>query len=78
MSKPDYGLREAILLPWYNTLADQYLLTPYGTWGGNATLLSHYETSAYDAGESRHSRMVDAGRLWTFQHAHKNWSLVDM
>lgn len=31
ISKPDYGLREAIMLPWYKDLADQYMASPYGT-----------------------------------------------
>jgi hypothetical protein len=33
ISKPDYGLREAIMLPWYKDLADLYLASPYGMQG---------------------------------------------
>ncbi len=62
MSKPNYGLREVIYLPWYTALADQYLSTPYGGWQGNATLLHVYEASSFQAGESRFSRMVDGER----------------
>jgi hypothetical protein len=47
-SKPDWGLREAILLPWYTELAAQYLARPYGApWTGNSTLLASYEQRAW-------------------------------
>jgi hypothetical protein len=52
-SKPDYGLREAILLEWYRQLADQYCARPFDSWAGNATLLEVYEARAYAAGEDR-------------------------
>jgi hypothetical protein len=55
VAKPDYGLREEILLPWYTELARQYLSRPYGAqWTGNRTLLDWYERAAYDAGENRY------------------------
>ena len=58
-SKPDFGLREDILLPWYTELARQYTATPYGTpWAGNTTLLTEYESIAWHAGEDRYSRSV--------------------
>ncbi len=53
-STPDFGLRESILLPWYEELAKQYLARPFGIpWAGNASLLALYEQLAYDAGENR-------------------------
>ncbi len=49
-AKPDYGLREEILLPWYTEFANQYLALPYGaTWAGQATrtcALAHAHTCA--------------------------------
>jgi hypothetical protein len=58
VSKPDYGLREEILLPWYWELSNQYMQHPYNAWPGNRTLLRYYERLAFDAGERRYSRSV--------------------
>ena len=55
-SKPDFGLREVILLPWYDELAKQYCATEFGGWAGNASLLHLYESMAYSWGEDRYSR----------------------
>ena len=52
-SKPDYGLRDAILLKWYHMLAEQYCAQPYGSWTGNVSLLAAYEARAFAAGEDR-------------------------
>ena len=78
-AKPDFGLREAILLPWYGELARQYIARPYGTpWQGNASLLAAYELAAFDAGETRFNRAVDLGRLWTFRQKNAKSPIVDL
>jgi hypothetical protein len=54
VSRPDYGLREDVLLPWYRELARQYTAQPYGAhWAGNRTLIELYESLAWTAGEDR-------------------------
>ncbi len=63
ISKPDYGLREDVLLPWYAELGRQYTATPYNTWQGNDTLLYLYEASAFAAGEARYSGDPKPARL---------------
>lgn len=55
-SRPDFGLREDILMPWYTELMHQYTATPYGEWSGNKTLLDLYEHYAWLGGEIRHGR----------------------
>jgi hypothetical protein len=53
-SKPDWGLREDVLLPWYEEFTRQYVSRPYGdVWIGNITLFEWYEELAYHAGENR-------------------------
>lgn len=53
VSKPDYGLREDVLLPWYSALADQYVRSPLDSWKGNATLIALYDQLARAAGEEK-------------------------
>ena len=56
MSRPDFGLTDEILLPWYHEFARQYTSAsrPYGSpWTGNTTLFRLYEHMAYLAGEVR-------------------------
>jgi hypothetical protein len=54
VSRPDFGLRDDVLLPWYRELAAQYTARPYGApWLGNRSLLHAYEAMAYAAGEDR-------------------------
>ena len=53
-SSPDYGLKEEILLPWYQILQSQYTAKPWNGWGeGNATLNAQYEQMAIDYGQKR-------------------------
>ena len=54
-SKPDFGLREEILLPWYHLLTNQYMAQPYGRWEGNTTLMKEYHRRAYLHGENQFS-----------------------
>ena len=51
MSKPDYGVKEDILLPWYTELMKQYTAGKYGQWAGNDALAEAYEDLAVSAGE---------------------------
>ena len=56
-SKPDFGMRDETLLPWYHELARQYapLSRPYFTeWKGNVSLLRYYEEISFLAGERLH------------------------
>jgi hypothetical protein len=57
-SGPDYGLREDVLLPWFNELADAYTAVPYGGWQGNRTLLLRFEEMMEGVGEKRFSASV--------------------
>ena len=72
VSRPDYGLREDVLLPWYTELARQYTAQPYGApWHGNRTLIRLYETLAWTAGEDRWARAgtrAGAGCLCLLSH----------
>ena len=56
ISRPDYGLREDVLLPWYATFAAQYIATPYNSWTGNRSLIEQYESLAWYGGEDRYGK----------------------
>ena len=71
IARPDWGLREAILLPWYKELADQYLASPYDSWSGNYSLFTSYEQRAEAAGEVRFSRNVDGSKWLVYRDAMK-------
>ena len=62
-SKPDFGLREEILLPWYHVFTRQYMASPYGEWGGNSTLLDVYKRIAWLHGEDPFSRWPKGNRF---------------
>ena len=52
----------------YTTLADQYLVNPFGArWQGNFTLFHMYEDMAWEAGEDRFSRIVDPYRTASYR-----------
>ncbi len=53
-SKPDYGLIEDVLLPWYYTLMQQYANRPFGGWSGNETMNSLYEQMMLEYGQERY------------------------
>ncbi|MDR3740405.1 MAG: hypothetical protein P4L40_15435 [Terracidiphilus sp.] len=52
-SRPDFGLREDVLLPWYHAFTEQYTRVAWGQWAGNASLLALYEDMAWEHGENR-------------------------
>ena len=76
IARPDWGLREAILLPWYKELADQYLASPYDSWSGNYSLFTSYEQRAETAGEIRFSRNFDDRKWSAYREAMKAQGMV--
>lgn len=52
-SKPDYGLHEGVLLPWYKELQEQYVKTKWGEWPGNHSLIEYHERLATAQGMRR-------------------------
>lgn len=61
-SKPDFGLCEEVLLPFYTELASQYCAVGFGAWAGNASLLTLYEQLAEAARERKHAIEYPANR----------------
>lgn len=70
-SRPDFGLREDVILPWYEELAKQYCARPFGGWQGNRTLLLLHDDMQAALGERRYSGDP------TYRCQGRSWKLED-